>query len=637
MKIAPQLATLVDDVPQGENWIHEIKFDGYRILCEVDRGRAVLFSRNGKDWTRAFQSVADAAAKLPCRRAVLDGEVVSLDGENASSFQNLQNALSGGGKARLAYYVFDLLELDGEDLTARPLHQRKAALAKLLGARARSGKGTIRYTAHLEGHGERLYQEACKTELEGIISKRRDRGYHPGRGLDWVKVKCHKEQELVIGGFTDPQGSRRGFGALLLGVQDDTKGGLRYAGKVGTGFTDASLKQLYAKLARLATDVSPFVDGPRPGARGVHFVRPELVAQVVFTEWTSDGHLRHPSFAGLREDKPARAVFRERARHIEEAAVSTQPVARPRTPRSSRPALSDGPTRVAGIALSHPHKILYRDQGVTKLELAQYYESVAERMLPHVAGRPLTLVRCPGGQGQACFYQKHAGQGAGDEINRVMTEPGQKADPYMMVDSVQGLVSLVQLGVLEVHVWGSRIPRLEHPDLIVMDLDPAPGVPWTRVVDGARTLRTVFAKLDLESFVKTTGGKGLHVVVPLTGSKLGWDDFKEFTKRVAERLVRDEPDRYTSNMSKEKRTGKIFVDYLRNGRGATAVAPYSSRAREGAPVALPVPWATLGSIQPDGFSIRNVLTTLARRRTDPWAKMTKVKQSLTKAMLKLLK
>lgn len=611
MKLTPQLATLVDEVPQGDEWVHEIKFDGYRILCELDEGRVTLFSRNGRDWTRAFRTVADALAKLPARRAILDGEVIS-EGGSGSQFQNLQNALSSG-QGKLAYYVFDLLTLDGEDFTHKPLHQRKAALAKLLGRRARDGRGIVRYTAHLEGHGERLFAEACKTSLEGIISKRRDRPYHPGRNLDWVKVKCHQEQELVIGGYTDPQGGRKGFGALLLGVNE--RGGLRYAGKVGTGFTDASLRDMTKKLERLRVEKSPFQDAPR--ARDVHYVRPELVAQVVFTEWTKDGHLRHPSFKGLRADKAARAVVRERARAIEEVqAVHTEHHAH--LPRAARPKLSDGPTRVAGIALSHPHKILYSDQRVTKLELAQYYEAVADHMLPLIEGRPLMVVRCPEGQSRECFYQKHATPGSG---------------ALMRVDSVQGLVSLVQLGVLEIHTWGAHQARIEHPDLIVMDLDPAPGVPWQRVVDGARRLRALFAELELESFVKTTGGKGLHVVVPVSASRLGWDDFKDFTRKIAEKLVEEEPDRYVSTISKAKRAGKIFVDYLRNGRGSTAVAPYSTRAREGAPVAMPVAWARIAKTAPDRFSIRDVVATLGRRR-DPWAGMLELKQKLTRAMLR---
>lgn len=603
MKLTPQLATLVDEVPAGDEWVHEIKFDGYRILCELDRGRVTLFSRNGKDWTRAFQSVADALKKLPVRRAILDGEVISTGGAG-SQFQNLQNILKGGA-GQLAYYVFDLLSLDGEDYTRKPLHQRKAALAKLLG---RKERGIVRYTAHLDGDGERLFREACRTSLEGIISKRRDRPYHPGRNLDWVKVKCHQEQELVIGGFTEPRGTRRGFGALLLGVQDDD--GLRYAGKVGTGFTDASLRDLRRRLDRLRVSRSPFLDAPR--ARDAHYVRPELVAQVTFTEWTADGHLRHPSFKGLRADKSARAVIRERPQEVR--TVETQA----HLPRAARPTLSDGPTRVAGIALSHPHKILYAEQRVTKLELAQYYEAVAELMLPHVENRPLMVVRCPDGQSRHCFYQKH--EKSGEEA-------------MMRVDSVQGLVSLVQLGVLEVHTWGARHPRLEHPDLIVMDLDPGPGVPWSRVVEGARRLRAVFARFDLESFVKTTGGKGLHVVVPVTASRLGWDDFKTFTRKVAESLMRDEPERYTTNISKAKRAGKIFVDYLRNGRGATAVAPYSTRARPGAPVAMPVAWSRIARVAPDQYSLRDALETLSRRRRDPWARLDGLEQKLTRSML----
>ncbi len=498
--VAPQLATLVSDPPPGDEWVHEIKLDGYRILLRIERGRVKLLTRNRQDWTARFPGVAEAAAALPVKEALLDGEVVVLDRAGVSSFQALQQAeqLEKGGA--LVYVAFDLMFLDGRDLRSLPLVERKARLARLLKGR----RSHLRYSEHFDVPGPRVYDRACRAGLEGIVAKRKNAPYTSGRGQAWLKVKCVARQELVIGGYTDPEGARAEFGSLLLGVHD-RDGRLVYAGRVGTGFDHATLESLGKRLRKLERRASPFSpDGRRPPARGAHWVKPELVAEVAFTEWTRDGLLRHPAFQGLREDKPAAQIVRE-------------------TSRSPRPARahpiaggSDGPVEVAGVKLTHPERVLYRGQAITKLGLARYYEAVADWMVPHVSDRPLSLVRCPEGDRGACFYQKHAAPGVPKQVKRIrIRESGGGTASYLYVDDLPGVIALAQIGVLEIHPWGTRVERLERPDRLVIDLDPAPGLPWARVVEAAGEARALFEDLDLVSFVKTTGGKGLHVVVPL--------------------------------------------------------------------------------------------------------------------------
>jgi bifunctional non-homologous end joining protein LigD len=480
--------------------------------------------------------------------------------------------------------------------------------------------------------------------LEGIISKRRSAPYQSGRGRDWVKVKCLQEQEFVIVGYTDPQGSRTAFGALLLAAHGGD-GRLVGVGKVGTGFDEALLRGLYARLQPLAVAASPIANPPRgAAARGVHWVRPELVAEIAFTALTDDLNLRHPVFRGLREDKSAAEVGIERPEHAPEADMGTKkprksaaPAARKaRTTRIATPAAvrtARGKQRfeVAGVSLSNPDKVLYADASVTKLDLARYYEQIGDWILPHIENRPLTLVRCPSGYGD-CFYQKHIDDSAPAVIRRVAI-PGD-AQPYGAVDSLSGVVALVQLGVLELHTWGARRDRVERPDRIVLDLDPDPVVPWRRVIEAARQVREAFALLELESFVKTTGGKGLHVVVPFRRGP-AWDEVKAFSRAVAEAVSAASPGRYTLNISKAKRRGKVLIDYLRNGMGATAVEAYSTRARAGAPVAVPLSWDELGpDMREDHFNVRNVPERLRHLKQDPWKDYAAVKQSITAAVRK---
>jgi bifunctional non-homologous end joining protein LigD len=613
--VAPQLATLVATPPVGDDWVHEIKLDGYRILARIERGRARLLTRNRLDWTARFPEVAEAAAALPVKEALLDGEVVVFDAAGVSSFQALQQAGESG--RALTYVAFDLLFLDGSDLRGEPLVARKKALARLL----RGRRSHLRYSEDFDAPGQEVYDRACKMALEGIVSKRKQAPYTSGRGQSWLKVKCMARQEFVIGGFTDPEGARADFGSLLLGVYEPG-GRLVYTGKVGTGFTHATLETLGKRLRKLEQRSSPFAqDGPRPPARGAHWVKPTLVGEVTFTEWTRDGLLRHPSFQGLRQDKTAAQVVRERSRA-------------PATGAARRiSGGSDGPVQVAGVRLTHPGRVLYPEQAITKLALARYYESIADWVLPQVADRPLSLVRCPEGRREQCFYQKHVGAGIPEEVKRVrIRESGGGTAAYPYVDDLPGLVALSQLGVLEIHPWGARVGRLDRPDRLVLDLDPAPGVAWARVVEAALTARAILTDLGLVSFLKTTGGKGLHVVVPLR-PEAGWDPLQALGEGIGAEMVRRAPDRYTINPFKSARRGRIFIDYLRNIRGATAVGAYSARARAGAPVSTPLGWTEVsGKIRPDDLTVLTVPKRLSTLRKDPWADFFSVDQAITARM-----
>ena len=615
--VAPQLATLVGAAPDGADWVHEIKLDGYRVLARIERGRVRLLTRNRQDWTERFPTVAEAAATLPVKEALLDGEIVALDRSGASSFQALQQGAEGKGGWSLAYVAFDLLFLDGRDLRGQPLVERKKALARLL----RGRRGRLRYSEHFDAPGPEVHQRACRMHLEGIVSKRKQAPYVAGRGQAWLKVKCVARQEFVIGGYTDPEGARAELGSLLLGVHDPD-GRLVYTGRVGTGFTDATLAVLGKRLRKLGQSVSPFSsEGPRPPARGAHWVKPVLVGEVAFTEWTRDGLLRHPAFEGLREDKPAAQVVREAPRAAPARRIAGG---------------SDADVAVAGVHLSHPDRVLYEAQAITKLGLARYYEAVADFIVPHVADRPLSLVRCPEGAGGQCFYQKHAGPGVPSEVKRVrIRERGGATAAYPYVDDLPGLVALAQIGVLEIHPWGARVGRIDRPDRLVLDLDPAPGVPWARVVEGAQAIRGLLGDLDLVGFVKTTGGKGLHVVVPLRPSA-DWDALRALGEGIGAELVGRAPDRYTINPLKAARRGRIFVDYLRNVRGATSVAAYSPRARADAPVSTPLGWSELaGGVTPGDFTVQTVPRRLAARK-DPWADFFSVDQAITARTAKAL-
>lgn len=617
-RLTPQLATLVEQLPEGPGWFHEPKLDGYRLVCRRIGDEIRLCTRRGNDWTARFAPIAKALRALPCAQVILDGEVVVFDRRGLSDFQLLQNAI-GRAQAPVILVAFDLLYLDGWDLRGAALRARKELLRLLLAA----GPPALRYGDHLEGHGAAFFREACSAGLEGVVSKRAEDPYRGQRGASWLKRKCKRREELVIVGFTDPGGSRVGLGALLLATREEPGGALRYAGKVGTGFNEATLRALRERLERGVRRTPP-LEGTRahPETRKARWVEPELVAEVVFGSWTKDGLIRHATYRGLRADKSAREVVREAA--LPERAVGTapgplleeRPIATSPAPNGRRPAASDT-VRVAGVQLTHPDKVLYPETGITKRELAQYYERVAEQVLPYVQFRPLTLLRCPDGHTAGCFYQKHANKTVPSRVPRVVVEAAEA--PYIMIDGLPALISLVQLGVLELHVWGARADRLEQADLLVFDLDPAEGLPWRAVVDAGHLLRERLEELGLEAFARVSGGKGLHVVVPLVPGP-PWDVVKPFCQAVALALVREHPTRFTAKLSKRRREGKIFIDYLRNARDATAIASYSARAKPGAPVALPVSWDELdpSAPAPPRFSLREV-PELVRRRRDPWA------------------
>jgi len=628
-----QLATLVKSPPEGPAWVHEIKYDGYRMLCLIADHQAHFVSRNGKEWTSAFPALARTLGRLTLDTACLDGEVVVVDAQGRTSFQALQNALVPAARAQpLSYFAFDLLYLNGYDLRGVALTERKRLLQQLLS----SAPPAVRYSEHFQAPGAAFLENACQLGLEGMVSKRGDLPYQAGRGTAWQKVKCLRRQEMVIGGFTDPEGSRQGFGALLLGVYQRDKS-LAYAGKVGTGFDEATLASLSRTLAGLAQKKSPF-SNPPAGAEGrrAHWVRPKLVAEVSFTEWTDDGTLRHPVFLGLRSDKAATEVVRERPVNVNggEASDNASATASSKSASRARAPVRSDRNAIAGIALTNPDKALYPEAKITKRDLALYYATVGERMLPHLVDRPLTLFRCPNGWGKGCFYQKRADDSVSESISRVPITSGDGVTvDYMMANSVRAIVALVQMGVLELHPWGSRARRLGRPDRIVFDLDPADDVAWEDVRQAALLVRALLENIGLTPFLKTTGGKGLHLTVAIEPS-VAWEDVKGFSKAVAELLERTFRDRFTSSLMKASRRGKVFIDYLRNSEGATAIAPYSTRARAHAPVSMPLSWDELsGDVRFAHFHVGNVPKRLAKIRRDPWQDIDKKAAALTNAMM----
>ncbi|WBH15713.1 DNA ligase D [Sphingomonas radiodurans] len=555
----PQLCTLVDAVPAGSTWLHEVKYDGYRALIAVGGGTAKVHTRSGLDWTDKFQAIADAAAELDVGTALLDGEIVAFK-DGRPDFSTLKNAISASGD--MTFFAFDLLEQDGEDLRPLPNVQRKERLRAII-----PGGDRIQFSEHVIGSGEQLFETMCKEGFEGIVSKQADAPYRGARTKAWLKVKCTRRQEFVIIGWT-PSEKTRGFRALLLGLHED--GELRYAGKVGTGFSNDTMIDLGERLAKLARK-TPTVEVPknlRTAVKGAHWVTPKLVAEIAFAETTPDGVLRHSSFLGLRGDKPASEV------------VAEKPEPAPAAPTST-------------VKVSSRDRLLFPDSTITKGDLADYYAQVAGIMLPWSARRPISLVRCPQGRGKKCFFQKHDAGSFGDHVHQVpILEKDGSTENYLYVDDADGLVGCVQMGTIEFHGWGSSIDHLEQPDRLVFDLDPDEGLDFEDTKKAADYLKNQLAELGLLSFPLLSGGKGVHVVVPLTpGAE--WPAVKSFADRFARALAQAEPDRFVATMSKAKRKGRIFIDWLRNQRGATAIMPFSARAREGAPVAAPVSWSEL--------------------------------------------
>ncbi|MBT3071374.1 DNA ligase D [Rhodomicrobium sp. Az07] len=613
--VAPCLAQLCERAPGGDNWLHEIKFDGYRLMALIGNGRVRLMTRSGLDWTERFPAIAAAFATFPAASAIVDGEAVVEDHAGVSSFSALQEALSTRkSTAEIIFFAFDLLYLDGSDLRGASLEARKAALAPLIEGAAAPA---LRYSDHVIGHGPAMVENACRLGLEGIVSKRIDAPYRSGRHGAWLKTKCTNRQEFVVGGYAPSTATRGAIGSLALGAYDGGK--LVHVGRTGTGFTQAMAKALFKQLQPLRRATSPFANAlSSEEKRGLVYVEPQLVAEVEFRGWTGDRHLRHAAFKGLREDKPAPEVLFEMPRHDTAPNASDKPEKKA-PPRSLAIPGKGGTVDFEGIRLTHPDRILWAAQGLTKLGLADYYAEVADYILPFVTGRPLALVRCPNGQGGECFYQKRSFAGLTDAVEVVRVADKDGDTEALVIHDLRGLINLVQANVLEIHPWGARADDLERPDTLIFDLDPGDGVGFEAVMDGAREVRRRLAALGIESWVKTTGGKGLHVVSPLVPD-LGWDEVKAFAQGIAQEMERDAPQRFVSTMAKKARDGKIYVDYLRNGRGSTGIASYSTRAREGAPVATPLGWKELGpALAPQRFTVETMGRRLAALKSDPWA------------------
>ncbi len=634
--IAPQLALQATTAPVGDDWVHELKLDGYRIQIQIrsaERGsktrRVRLLTRKGLDWTARMPDIAAAARSLNVEDAILDGEAVALDDEGLSNFADLQAAFQKERQRYITYFAFDLLHLNGRNLRGLPLLERKQLLKDLLALA--SGDSPLRVSEHLQADGNEVFKKACALGAEGIISKLAQAKYSSGRNGAWLKLKCRLEQEFVIGGFTSLSNGLDGVGALLLGYYEEGK--LRYAGRTGTGFTQATHKSLYSKLKGLARKEPPFVDVPREMRRGAHWVKPELVAQVEFSTWTRDRLVRQAAFKGLREDKPAAEVVRESPDAAADARAKdsqSQGAGRsPRKPRGSGEAMRKN-SMERNPAITHPDKVLDAESGMTKGQLAEYYEAVAENLLPHIADRPLSIVRCPDGNRKPCFFQKHVGMGLPPGINTVSV-PSRKTqvkEDYLTVDSALGLVGLAQMGVLEIHTWGSRNESLEKPDRIVFDLDPDEAIDWKTLAETARKFKRRLAKLGLESFLKSTGGKGLHVVAPIRPDH-EWPAIKEFAHNLVLEMEREYPELYVTKMTKATRKNRIYLDYLRNDREATSVAPYSPRARNGAPVAMPLKWSELNAAKAPAFHVTDFVEWKQRLRRDPWIGLEKIKQKLS--------
>ncbi|MBV8848562.1 MAG: DNA ligase D [Methylobacteriaceae bacterium] len=603
--VEPYLASLSESPPNGAGWLHEIKFDGYRLQAEIDDGRVTLRTRRGLDWTAKFRGIADALATLPVETALIDGEALVEDAKGISDFSSLQNALSEGQDEKIVFYSFDLIYINGYDLRGVPLKERKRALADLLASQ--TDKSRIRYSSDFEVGGERLLQHVCLLGAEGIVSKRADEPYRSGRAKGWLKAKCADRQEFIIAGYVPSTTSPRAIGSLIAAYNKDGK--LLHAGRVGTGYSMKVAQQLFKLLDPDRVQRPPFADPlPSEARRDARFVAPKRVMEVAFRGWTAGGQIRQAAYKGLREDKPPQEVVREStARSIEAPSAKPMPA----------------------FHLTHPDRVLWPEAGITKQGLAEYYVSVWDWIEPHIVKRPLSLVRCPTGISDACFFQKHEWKGM-DRAIELIHDP-KDGEKLVSVSGLEGLLALVQASALEIHPWGSTGRDLERPDRLIFDLDPGDGVAFTDMIAGAHEIRARLAAMKLASFVKTSGGKGLHVVVPLTPSA-GWDEAKDFCRIVAESMERDAPQRYTSIVTKRERKGKIYVDYLRNGRGATAIAPYSPRARVEAGVATPLAWEELSSLTAaDLYTLDNIGNRMARLGTDPWADMSKIKQTLPKA------
>jgi bifunctional non-homologous end joining protein LigD len=640
--LAPELATLVSEPPSGD-WLYEVKFDGYRILARIEGGEVRLFTRNNNDWTEKLPLQTQAIAELELGESWLDGEVVVLDQKGLPDFQALQNAFDIGRSNQIIYYVFDAPFLNGEDLRQLPVEERRARLEKVIPT---NKKSLLRFSGGFTAHHETVLASACAMSLEGVIGKRVGSPYVSRRSGDWIKLKCRLRQEFVIVGYTSPQGSRSGFGALLLAVHEKQgKPELRYAGRVGTGFNETRLQELYSKMTKLAREDSPLSHKlVSAQARDAHWIEPKLVCEVEFAQWTSEGILRQAAFIALRTDKPARDIIREQAKSPEqlpppektksntaEKATAKKTIAKKTIAKKS----ASGKPVINSVAISHPERVIDPQSGATKEDLALFYSSIAEWILPHLDDRPVSLVRAPDGITGEQFFQKHAERLAIPNIKHLdkSLDPGHPS--LMEIDSPEALVGATQMSTVEFHTWGAHAKKIEFPDRITLDLDPDPALPWRSMVEATRLTLAVLDELGLDAWLKTTGGKGIHIVVPLAPVS-EWEYVKEFSKQIAQFMARQIPERFVARMGPKNRVGKIFIDYLRNQRGASAVSAFSVRARPGLPVSVPITRDELLELQGSNqWTIANLHERLASLKEDPWKDYAN-KQRITQAMWKML-
>ena len=623
LALAPQLATLADAAPTSGDWIYEIKFDGYRVLARVDGGDVRLFTRRGHDWTSKLKHLSHAIAALGLPNGWIDGEIVIEAGQGRTDFQALQNAFDAAATADIHFLVFDLPYYASHDLRQVPLRERRNLLRQLMTGNTSE---YLKFSEDFEADADTLLQAACQLRLEGVIGKRADAPYVSARSPTWIKLKCTQRQEFVIGGYTDPRGSRTGIGSLLLGVHDP-QGRLIYSGNVGTGFDQKTLDDLRAKLSALEIPKPPFHQLAR-GIKG-HWVSPTLLAEVSFGEWTQDGRIRHSVFHGLRTDKLPEKITKEEAISVQNEPVKTTAVKSKSTKKKA-----DAAT-VLGVKISHGERVIDASTGLTKLDLVRYYESVADIMLPHLKGRPTSLVRGPSGIGGQLFFQKHVDTLRIPGINELDRSFLPEHPPMLEVATATALVQSAQLNVIEFHTWNATVKSIENPDRILFDLDPGEGVQWQQIVEATMLTKAFLDELKLNSFLKTSGGKGLHVVVPLS-PVANWDEVKDFSEAVVVHLARTVPQRFVAKSGPKNRIGKIFIDYLRNGRGATTAAAFSARARPGLGVSMPLAWEELEGLKSASqWNITNAHDRLQRQRADPWQDYRRTRQTIKRAAQKL--
>lgn len=632
-QLKPELATLVDSAPEGQ-WSYEIKFDGYRIMARIDHDQVQLFTRNGHDWTHKLPQQAAALAALGLESAWLDGEMVVANEQGVPDFQALQNAFEAGRSGNILYYLFDLPYLNGVDLREVPVEERRAALATVLGSHEQP---LLRFSEAFDETPDALLNSACQMQMEGLIGKRLGSPYVSRRSGDWIKLKCKHRQEFVIVGYTDPKGSRSAFGALLLGLHDRDSGELRYAGKVGTGFNESTLKSILAQLKPLQVKKAAVINPPSGfEVKGVHWLKPKLLAEVAFAEMTQDGSVRHAVFHGLRDDKPAKGITEERAKPVKTAEKKTATKKPPKKAPASNPDTAPSQLGLANgkVRITHPDRVIDTVSGTTKMQLAEYYASVAEWILPQLKDRPVALVRAPDGIAGELFFQKNAERLAIPGITTL--DKDVTGQPVMLINNAEALIGAVQMSTVELHTWNATTVDLDKPDRFVLDLDPDPALPWKSMVEATALTLTVLDELGLKAFLKTSGGKGIHLVVPLT-RKLGWDEVKDFSHAIVSHMAKLLPERFSAVSGPKNRVGRIFIDYLRNGLGATTICAYAARTREGLPVSVPLFREEVAEIKGGNqWNVRNVHQRLAEVGDEPWADMKKTRQSITAEMRKRL-